>query len=277
MGNKIVTIMIFSLAMLVVIGACKRRDKSIEVEETEVEQELVIKNDSMVYGLACDGTSDSVVVLWPFSGDPITFNCIDATHDGKVFGKPEIGDWTGVMVNPEDTTEAAMIVNLDMLKATWTYPVMPVMKDLQHMSKRMQKRLMANMPDSVKETFFVPREYGFTLKRSHKAQPVGMVMRSNTLEDDSPVLYPEVKRYKQWYTCNGRLLLVSSQRHAQGAKQHEAHDVVDTLDFVYMNRDSLVLQMNGENYHFHRKQNAFKANETATKAVEKQINTQKNR
>lgn len=276
MRNRIVTIIICSLAILTITGACKRNDSRTEDEDVEVEKGLVIKNDSMFYGLVCDGTSDSVIVLWPFSGDPITFNSIDAKHEGKVFGMPEIGDWAGVMISSEDTTEACMIINLDMLKGTWTYPVMPVMKELQNMNKRMQRRMLADMPDSLKERFLVPREYGFTLKRSHKAHPVGTIMKSNTLEDDSPVSYPEVKRYKQWYTCNGRLLLVSDKHNPLEEKQEHQQEIIDTLDFVYMSRDSLVLRQNGTNYHFHRRQNALKANEAATKAAEKQVRTQIN-
>ena len=46
--------------------------------------------------------------------------------------------------------------------------------------------------------------------------------------------------------------------------------MVDTLDFVFMDTDSLVLTQAGRRYSFHRKQNAIKANEAAAKAVEKQ-------
>lgn len=164
-----------------------------------------------------------------------------------------------------------MVLDLDQLKGTWTYPVMPVMKELQNMSKRAQRRMMANMSDSVKETYLVPREYGFTLKRGHKAQAVGRIMKSNTLEDDSPVQYPEVKNYHQWYTCNGRLLLVSGEMQMPDAKQQTRPKTeVDTMDFVFMSADSLILTLNGQRYHFHRKENAIQANAAATKAAAKQ-------
>ena len=45
---------------------------------------------------------------------------------------------------------------------------------------------------------------------------------------------------------------------------------MDTLDFVYMDTDSLILRSGGIRYSFHRKQNALKANEAATQAVKKQ-------
>lgn len=271
MHRKYVELIIFTVGVIMITAGCRKENTPAEELTLEPENEFVVKNDSMVYGLTCDGTTDSVIVLWPFSGNPITYSCIDAKQNGRVIGKPEIGDWVGIMKNPEDSTEAQMVIDLDMLKGTWTYPVMPVMKELQNMSRRMQRRMMANMPDSVKETFFVPREYGFTLKRGHAAQPVGRIMRSNSLQDDSPVQYPEVKNYKQWYMCNGKLLLISGFPPMMGdTKKKTKPDVVDTLEFRYMDNDSLILSQNGTTYHFHRKQNAIKANEAATKAAQKQ-------
>ncbi len=271
MHRKYVELIIFTVGVIMITAGCRKENTPAEELTLEPENEFVVKNDSMVYGLTCDGTTDSVIVLWPFSGNPITYSCIDAKQNGRVIGKPEIGDWVGIMKNPEDSTEAQMVIDLDMLKGTWTYPVMPVMKELQNMSRRMQRRMMANMPDSVKETFFVPREYGFTLKRGHAAQPVGRIMRSNSLQDDSPVQYPEVKNYKQWYMCNGKLLLISGFPPMMGdTKKKPKPDVVDTLEFRYMDNDSLILSQNGTTYHFHRKQNAIKANEAATKAAQKQ-------
>ncbi|MCI6503968.1 MAG: lipocalin family protein [Prevotella sp.] len=269
MRNKYITFTLFTLLLLFSVAGCRKSEPTAEVAEPAQEPEFVVKNDSMIYGLICDGTSDSVIVLWPFSGDPMVLNSIDAKHNRRIIGNLEIGDWTGVMLNAEDSMEVTMAVNLDQLKGTWTYPVMPVMKDLQHMSKRMQRRMMANMPDSIKATYLVPREYGFTLKRHNKAQPVGWIMRSNSLEDDSPVKYPEVKNYKHWYMSNGRLLLISGEK-ANPEEKTRKPNVVDTLDFVFMDTDSLVLTQAGRRYSFHRKQNAIKANEAAAKAVEKQ-------
>jgi hypothetical protein len=249
-------------------------DKSNEPEQNMLpmqDVEVTIKGDSMLYGLACDGSSDSVIVLWPFSGDPVTYNCIDAHDAHRNSGKPTIGDWVGIMVNPEDTTSASMVIDLDQLKGTWTYPVMPVMKDLQKMSARLQKRMMANMPDSIKNTYLVPREYGFTLKRAHQAQSVGYVRSNSTLESDSPVEYPPVKRYRQWYMLNGRLILVSAERKMTTGPETEAPliAVLDTLDFLYMDNDSLIMTQNGKRIGFHRKENAIKANDAANKAQAK--------
>lgn len=274
MHNKTIYITLFLFATLIALGGCKKK-KTTEADETPIMPEnlVEIKGDSMLYGLSCDGSSDSVIVLWPFDGDPITFSCIEAKREGKVIGSPQIGDWVGIMVNPEDTTEATFVINLDQLKGTWTYPVMPVMKELQNMSRRMQKRMMDNMPDSVKNAYFIPREYGFTLKRSHKAQAVGRIMRSNTLEDDSPVQYPEVKNYQEWYTLNGKLILVSGKFMMplkDGETPQKTKVSLDTLEFLYMDNDSLILLSHGTRIGFHRKENALKANAEATKAQNKQ-------
>lgn len=258
------------------VGCRERSSIGNEEENAELVEENLLKvmGDSMIYGLACDGSSDSVIVMWPFGGgDPVTYSCIDAKLEGRLIGKPQIGDWVGIMVNPEDTTEATFVIDLDQLKGTWTYPVMPVMKDLQHMSHRMQKRMMENMPDSIKQTYFVPREYGFTLKRNSKSQSVGRIRRSTTLEDDSPVQYPEVKNYMEWHTLNGKLLLVSGERImplADGENQQKRKIEVDTLEFVYMDNDSLILMNHGQRMGFHRKENAMKANAAAIKAQQKQ-------
>ena len=133
------------------------------------------------------------------------------------------------------------------------------------------KRMMADMPDSIRNTYLVPREYGFTLKRAHQAQSVGFVYSNSTLESDSPVEYPPVKRYRQWHMLNGRLILVSAEAVKTSEAETQAKQVVvlDTLDFVYMDIDSLIMTQNGKRIGFHRKENALKANDAANKAQAK--------
>jgi hypothetical protein len=168
------------------------------------------------------------------------------------------------MRDQQDTLTATMVVNLDALKGTWTYPVMPVMKEFQNMSRRAQRRMMAHVDDSIKSNFLIPREYGFTLKRSHNAQAVGRVMRSNTLEDDSPVIYPPVKNYIKWYMLNGNLVLISREGGFPGAKDGKKVTYsLDTLQLESLSGDSLILTQNGIRYNFHRKLNAMEANKVA--------------
>ena len=123
---------------------------------------------------------------------------------------------------------------------------------------------MAHLDDSIKENFLIPREYGFTLKRNHNAQAVGRVMRSNTLEDDSPVIYPPVSNYTKWYMLNGNLVLISREGGFPGAKDgKKATYSLDTMQLIALSADSLILMQHGIRYNFHRKQNAMEANKEA--------------
>lgn len=255
--------------------SCSETVKEEKAEKTEVKEP-----DSMIYGLSCDGSNDSVIVFLPFieGADPITYNIEDAKAQGHIYGKPEIGDWVGIILNENDSTEAAMVVNLDKLKATWTHEVRPTWKEASKLTARAIRRNFASMPDSLKEAYLVPREYGFTLKRSSKASPVGFVRSSSSLEDDSPVEYPKMKYYSGWKTRNGRLILISTEGPALlavAAKDDKAQQVAmketyDTLDFVFMNEDSLVLRNSAnEVVSFHRKDNALTANAKAQAAAQK--------
>ncbi|NPD80551.1 hypothetical protein HPS57_00945 [Prevotella sp. PINT] len=275
---------LFSLGIFALTSVCScNHNKSSEADKPTVAEE----RDSMIYGLSCDGTNDSVIVFLPFESgvDPIIYNIETAKRAGKIIGQPQIGDWVGLMINPEDSTEATMVVDLDQLKGTWTFEVRPTWKDAAHMSRRALRRKLNEIPDSLKEAYLVPREYGFSLKRSSVASPVGYVMQHSSLEDDSPVEYPEVKHYTGWKCRNGRLILISSPKGMAGVKNSEGDasknkdaeptEVYDTLDFVFMTNDSLVLLNNsGQRMAFHRKANAMAANANAQKAakvIEKKV------
>ena len=91
------------------------------------------KGDRAIYGLACLGCSDTALVLLPNGGgDPVRYNILDATRNHQVFGDIEVGDWVCVMPCEEkdEKNRADMVIDLDQLKATWTYPVMPKLRDV---------------------------------------------------------------------------------------------------------------------------------------------------
>lgn len=273
---KLIQFIFISIFTATIMLSCNKDKQGNENLIQEVDASDLIIGDSMVYGLACDGTSDSAIVVYPFDGsDPVTYSCIDASRQHRIIGSPQIGDWVGLVLDKEDKSTANTVINLDQLKGTWTYSVLPTLKDFEHLSKRMQKRMqreaLENMPDSVKETYFIPREYGFTLKRSHVAQAVGNVYSGSSLEDDSPVKYPEVKKYQQWFAWNGKLILVSTKNgrlNIASEKQEKPEFSFDTLEFVSMTNDSLVLTQNGIRYGFHRKNSTIEANAHATKKAQ---------
>lgn len=271
---KIKYLFLATFSAILMMASCGKKKEPTTNIGTQIDVSKQIVGDSMVYGLACEGTSDSNIVVYPFSGgDPIKYSCIDAHKNHRIIGHPDIGDWVGLVLDKEDTTVATMVVNLDQLKGTWTYTVMPTFKDFKHLSKRMQKKMestmMEQMPDSEKALFMVPREYGFSLKRSHVAQAVGRVRQNAGVDDDSPVEYPEVKNYRQWFSWNGKLILVSAKRNPQeGNPDAQPKPTFDTLDYVMMTNDSLILMHNGVMQGYHRKSSALKANEEANKKAQ---------
>lgn len=253
------------------LGACKKGEKPQRSYTQAISSSVPAKGDNAVYGLACVGCTDSVVVLLPNEGgDPVRYNILEATRKRQVFGDIEIGDWVAVIPTKSGSLKAKMVIDLDKLKATWTYSVMPHLRDVSHLSKKQQARILANMPDSIVETYMIPREYGFTLKRMSEAHSVGFVMQSSSVEDDSPVEYPTVPNYTEWHAYNGQLILVHGANEFN--KQADNQKITrDTLSFVYMKGDSLALQdKNGTIVGYHRKKDAQSANAAAQAAAAKQ-------
>ena len=139
---KLIQFLSLSILTAMTMLSCNKNKQGNENLIQEVDASDLIKGDSMVYGLACDGTSDSAIVVYPFDGsDPVTYSCIDASRQHRIIGSPQIGDWVGLVLDKEDKSTANTVINLDQLKGTWTYSVLPTLKDFEHLSKRMQKRM----------------------------------------------------------------------------------------------------------------------------------------
>ena len=98
------TILTIASALLL-LAACGKK----EAPQAEKATDNYLKRqpgDSTLYGLACDGTTDSLLVLLPYTGaDPDTFDIINASQQKQIFGKPFIGDELAVILNPEDKAE----------------------------------------------------------------------------------------------------------------------------------------------------------------------------
>jgi hypothetical protein len=265
--KKITTIFIFAGILLFVACGTKEAPSTDGVRKTA-------DADKMIYGLACDGCSDSVIVFMPFNlgdslsyPDPISLNIVEAMRNKQVFGHPEIGDWVGVMMNPDNPKEATMVLDLDQLKGTWTYQVLPKLKQ---MATKSEKQIEAELTDSMREILFVPREYGFSLKRHHQAATVGFVYKGNDLQDESLVEYPAVQTFTSWYTHNGKLILVGDTLDAKRKRLPDQKVRRDTAEFVFMQEDSLVLRFPQQTISFHRQTNALEANKQAQAAAAKQ-------
>ncbi len=258
------------------LASCHRGPKPpVKKVDMPISLSKPAKGDKAIYGLACMGCTDTTVVLLPNGGgDPVKYNILDANRRHQVFGNIEIGDWICVIpsADKENHNGADMVIDLDKLKATWTYQVMPHLRDVSRLSKRQQARILANMPDSIVETYMVPREYGFSLKRMNEARSVGYVMQNSSVEDDSPVEYPEVPQYTEWHAYNGKLLLVRG-KYAINGMVFNRKTTIDTLSFVFFNNDSLALRdRHGNVIGYHRKANAQDANAAARAAAMKAAN-----
>lgn len=263
--------------LVALMAACvqKETEKPLPdpTSEGKLNREQLLEGDSTIYGLACEGCNDSVVILLPGDGsDPVTYNIIDAHRHNRVMGRLKVGDWIGLMRNPTDSTVADFVLNLDELKGTWCYVVMPKWRDATNMTPQAQAILEESMPDSVKEEFFVPREYGFSLKRQWTAQSVGYV-RKSPLEDQSPVVYPRLLYFTEWHILNCRLVMTS--REYQKKDDSEEMELAgyrnDTCDVVFLSGDSLVLASDGESRGYYRRNNVADINKEARqKAAEQQ-------
>jgi hypothetical protein len=263
--------------LVALMAACVQKESEKPLPEPTSEgklnREQLLEGDSTIYGLACEGCNDSVVILLPGDGsDPVTYNIIDAHRHNRVMGRLKVGDWIGLMRNPTDSTVADFVLNLDELKGTWCYVVMPKWRDATNMTPQAQAILEESMPDSVKEEFFVPREYGFSLKRQWTAQSVGYV-RKSPLEDQSPVVYPRLLYFTEWHILNCRLVMTS--REYQKKDDSEEMELAgyrnDTCDVVFLSGDSLVLASDGESRGYYRRTNVADINKEARqKAAEQQ-------
>ncbi len=211
--------------------------------------------DSTIYALVCEGSSDSILVFLPdpYDGsDPDTLDILDAMRHRQVFGHPAVGDRVAMMRDTADSKKATVVIVTQDLQGQWCYKVKPRWR--RHISEMVVdsvdsvRTTVRELPDSVRRQLFAEREYGFTLKADSVALPVGMRMRN--AEEDSPVVYPPLKRYMQWYLHNGKLLLVENSLDTLGRATPLS---TDTAELVMLTPDTLVLRMSDGLHGYYRK------------------------
>jgi hypothetical protein len=241
-------------ALAGLLAACGQQQHTPDGQATDaIGIQQNVPGDSTHYGLACDGCTDSILVFLPYSGgDPDTFDIIDARQHHRIYGRPHIGDELAVMLNPEDSAEALMVVNMEALKGTWCYLVEPKLRNVDQMPQRMQRRMMERMPDSLRELMMKPREYTLRLKRDNTAMHYGGMRRQTTTDNMSPVEFPSVKRYTEWRMYNGRLILKADT--ISGFTADGDVPQTDTATIELLMRDSLVLRFKEHTQSFYRKE-----------------------
>ena len=244
---------ILAAATLLTTACGKRQPKPEEPDKAPISTRQNQPGDSTIYGLACDGCTDSLLVMLPYLGiDPDTFDIITARQAHRIYGRPHIGDELAVIVNPADSAEALTVINMRTLCGDWCYEVMPTFRNIDQMPQRMQRRMMERMPDSVRQRLLVPREYMLRLKRSFSAQARGSRHQQTTTDDMSPVEYPAMKRYTEWCLYNGRLILTAEPLTAADSV-NTPQPQRDTADIVMLRTDTLVLRFNDHEQGYYRK------------------------
>ena len=233
---------------LLLCMSCHNDKQQVE-EEQKVGTSTMIEGDSTLYGLACDGCSDSVLVFLPGKGgNPVTYDILEATKRHKVIGRPKVGDWVAVLLNGKDTTVADMVIDLDQLKGTWVKQVMPTVGE---QAEKIPVAADQEEKDSIIQTMMKPIEMGFSLKRHYTAQTVGRRQRRQRQDNDSPIRYPIVKNYTKWHVFNGSLILTSEERSRNDSVAGPITN--DTVEFVFLTRDSLRLRFKDGEKGFYRK------------------------
>lgn len=250
---KIRHIIPLALAAILTIS-CGGDKKAATSDKTNIVKDVRLPGDSTFYGLACDGCTDSVIVVLPSDdSDPVTFNIIEAMRYRKVFGKPKIGDMLAVVRNKDNKHKADMVIDLEELKGTWVYQAMPKIKK---MPKGRPMPAMKPDPerDSMMQALMVPREQGFKIKKQYTMEPVGLTFNKTSLSGEDPVEYPQVKYYKEWNILNGKLVLTEGTIEIGRKKRKKVRPARDTTEIVLMMKDSLQLKFkNGIKAYYRKK------------------------
>ena len=240
------------IAAVLVVSSCgNKQQPSTDGTSDALSTFQSLPGDSTLYGLACDGCTDSVLVFLPYAGgDPDTFDIIDARQQGRVYGRPRIGDELAVMVNPEDPEEALMVINIKELTGEWCYMVEPTFRSSDMVPHRMQQRMMERLPDSMRQQLLTPREYTLRLKSDFTALAMG-ARRRTTTDDMSPVEYPAMKRYTEWHIYNGQIILKADT--ISGFSEEGAKPETDTATIKLLMKDTLVLAFPDHEQSYYRK------------------------
>ena len=247
---------VFSLLLLTAALniACSSQQKEDSATELDIDSlALVLEGDSTVYGLVCDGHTDTILVFLPLNdiqSDPDTFNILNASRKRNVFGRLKIGDHVAVVRNQADSTVADFVIDTDDLQNTWCYEVLHTLHKRADMDGKTESQMIANLPDSLRELLLISREYGISIKGDHTMFAFGDPKKTVETEEDHVVDYPPLRHYGRWGLLNGKLLMTVIEPDTLGQLQQVA---IDTAEFVMMDRDTLVLRFNDGLRNYYRK------------------------
>ena len=165
-------------------------------------------------------------------------------------GHPMIGDKLAIIVNSTDPKVADLVIDIEQLRGEWCYMVQPILRQRAGGNlNALHQHTKSSELDSVLQQLLQPREYGLEIKSGYTARPIGMV-RNMTSDEESPVEYPPLKRYREWHIFNGQLILNETSRDTLG---NTTVANSDTADIVMLRRDSMVLRIGEMQQGYYRK------------------------
>lgn len=235
------------LAAIGIISCSAPQQPTAQLTETDN------SDDRTIYGLACDGCNDTIVLFLrlPYDGgDPDTLNILEAVKNRQIMGRPHIGDKLAIVPNLEDSTKADLVIVTEQLLSHWCYLVYPTLHHRADMAGDTDRQRLAQLPDSIKSLLNVPQEYNMDIRRDNIMLSYGDKFRPTTSDEESPVEYPAITRYNEWRIFNGRLIMTVSRKDSTDQRQVVR---TDTADILLLTGDSLQLNINGTIHNYYRK------------------------
>jgi len=226
------TILLSLTTLMMLLTGCGQQSILTKPRTVETRAE----GDSTLYGLVCDGSNDTLLIFLrtPYQGDdPDTLYILDAMRRGEVFGQLRVGNQLAIMRNDTDSTVARRIIVTEDLQGQWRFKAHPTLR--RHAS--LQADSMAMPTDSLRRLLNSVREFGYDIKDENMMRPYGGGRRNLAYEEDSPIEWPKLKRYREWHIYNGRLVLS-----ANDTVRNQHNLLSDTADFVLLGPDTLVLR-----------------------------------
>ena len=236
------------IAALALTGCGNRQEAGINEMQASTES-----CDQTVYGLACDGCNDTLVVFLrtPYDGsDPDTLQILDAVKKRRIMGKIRIGDKLAIIRSERDSTVAELVIVTEQLLGQWRHLVYPTLHQRADMEGNTEYQKIAQLPDSVKALLTIPKEYGLDIKNDNMIYVPGAFAKSVTSDEESPVEYPIDAYYNEWKIFNGRFVMLNCQADSTGEMQVVASD---TADIELLEADSLVMRFKNSVRSYYRK------------------------
>lgn len=249
---KINTLFIAITALL--FTACGAKQETPNNEQILTTED----NDKTIYGMACDGCNDTVVVFLrlPYNGsDPDTLQILDAVKQRHIMGKIRIGDKLAIMRNENDSTVADLVIVTEQLMGQWRHLVYPTLHQRADMEGNTVRQKIAQLPDSIKELLATPKEYGLDIRHDNMMFVPGSYTKHVTSDEESPVEYPIAQFYNEWKIFNGRFVMLHCAADSLGEMQTLASD---TADVMLLEADSLILRFKDGVRNYYRKVEAPK-------------------